>query len=92
MLAKSVIEPWCLASDFNSIIDPSKQEGGATSVKGGCHTFQNFLFENSLRDLGCCGPRLTWKEVIFHNIWIELFAIRNGIHLCLIARLKTCTI
>lgn len=50
--------PWLLA-DFNSILDSLERIRGALTGRTGCRWFLDFLFSNSLHDLGVFGARFT---------------------------------
>ncbi|KAG8486196.1 hypothetical protein CXB51_019495 [Gossypium anomalum] len=62
-IVESCDEPWLIAGDFNSILDISERRGSATTTRSGCSLFQDFLFNNGLQDLGCCGSHFTWSRI-----------------------------
>ncbi|KAL4362736.1 hypothetical protein GQ457_04G010410 [Hibiscus cannabinus] len=54
--------PWVLGGDFNSIISSTERVGGSLRRSGVCRRFRDFILQLNLTDLGCEGPRFTWKR------------------------------
>lgn len=48
-----------LVGDFKCILDSSERVGYSLSVHRGCNLLQGFMFNLSLKDLGCVGSRFT---------------------------------
>ncbi|MBA0635734.1 hypothetical protein Godav_029981, partial [Gossypium davidsonii] len=65
-MVESCDEPWLIAGDFDSILNMSKKRGDATTFRNGCAHFQEFLFNNGLRELGYCESRFTWRLRNYH--------------------------
>lgn len=61
-LSTGIEGPWLLTGDFNSIISRSEHTGGASLKRPCCKMFQDFLFNNGLRELGFVGPMFTWRR------------------------------
>lgn len=59
-LASSIDEPLLLTGDSNSILDVLERTSSAVITSNGCVYFQEFLFNNGLRNLGCSGSQFTW--------------------------------
>lgn len=55
VLDAQINELWVIAGDFNAIIDGFERVGGANSTKNRCMHLREFMFNNSLHDLGFNG-------------------------------------
>lgn len=53
--------PWMLAGDFNDILSPDEQRGGACVDESKCKNFHDHLSACKLLDLGAEGPKYTWR-------------------------------
>ncbi|KAI9125777.1 hypothetical protein K1719_003195 [Acacia pycnantha] len=62
LIANNLSSPWLLAGDFNAILSPDERRGGATHRACGCVSFNNFIHNNGLVDLGSKGPKFTWRR------------------------------
>lgn len=54
--------PWILEGDFNVIIFNYERKGGAKVRLGGNMLFKDFIFYQSLIDLGFKGPSYIWSK------------------------------
>lgn len=61
-LADQTVELLVIARDFNAIVDGSERVGGANSTENGCMHLRDFMFNNSLHDLGFSGSHFTWNR------------------------------
>ncbi|TYI31158.1 hypothetical protein ES332_A05G433900v1 [Gossypium tomentosum] len=68
-MVESCDEPWLIAGDFDSILDMSKRRGDAATFRNGCAHFQEFLFNNGLRDLVVVNLVLHGVEEGYLNVW-----------------------
>lgn len=83
-IATSVRGPWLLAGDFNALLSDDEKKGGVCRGRSSCPLFQQFCFDNSLKDMGFVGPKFTWNRGQCLKGWIGCFVTINGIRLCLI--------
>ncbi|KAK9044967.1 hypothetical protein V6N11_058857 [Hibiscus sabdariffa] len=67
-------EPWVLGSDFNSILGINERIGGSLSNACVSSTFNQFILDMGLIDLGFKGPPFTWSRARpfrFIGVWQE---------------------
>ncbi|CAL1402700.1 unnamed protein product [Linum trigynum] len=74
--------PWMLVRDFNAIISPSENLGGAPFDSSRIRDFQDVVQDTGLNDLGFNGPAYTWFRIglrerldrgMANNGWLEEF-------------------
>ncbi|KAA3464499.1 Pyridoxal-phosphate-dependent serine hydroxymethyltransferase [Gossypium australe] len=68
-MVESCDEPWLIAGYFDSILDMAKGRGDAATFRNGCAHFQEFLFNNGLRDLVVVSLVLHGVEEGYLNVW-----------------------
>ncbi|CAL1381560.1 unnamed protein product [Linum trigynum] len=59
-IAEEVTEPWLLAGDFNSILQPVDKLGGTPFDAARARDFQDCVLDAGLLDMGFSGPPFTW--------------------------------
>lgn len=83
-------KPWCLAGDFNAILQEHEKEGGAPFNYQSSHQFTTCIEACHLLDLGFKGPPFTWirgslrqrlDRVLCNTAWQALFPTSQVIYL-----------
>lgn len=67
LIADEVKGPWLITWDFNLSLCNSKRKGWVIMDHGSCKMFHEFMFNNSMRNLGFIRPPLTWHMVNLHK-------------------------
>ncbi|KAJ4824931.1 hypothetical protein Tsubulata_024287 [Turnera subulata] len=62
LLPSKFSEPWLIAGDFNSLLGPAEKQGGEPPLPASCRTFNEWIDECQLVDLGFKGPEFTWER------------------------------
>lgn len=62
-IAESMNDRWLLAGDFNDLLSETEKRGRRSNRSGACRDFQDFVFCNSLTNLGFVRANFTWKRV-----------------------------
>lgn len=61
-IGKACAGPWCIASDFNSILEQKEKLGGRPFTSGSICRFRRIVDELELIDLGFSGNLFTWNN------------------------------
>lgn len=85
---------WCVAGDFNAILEQKDKIGGRPFASGSVCRFKRFIDDRELIDLSFTGNPFTWNnrrvvEPTFRNGLIAVWAILNGV--CCFQRLPSDT-
>ena len=61
-ISSNMMGAWCIAGDFNVILDESERYGGHRRTSPICGAFGQCVQNCELKDLGFQGPSYTWKH------------------------------
>ncbi|XP_039020825.1 uncharacterized protein LOC120152733 [Hibiscus syriacus] len=90
MLDPGSNNPWVLGGDFNAILNSDERIGGAAGRCGICKSFNEFIFDNSLTDIGFEGSFFTWARgslrllldrCLANEDWVNTFPESIVLHL-----------
>ncbi|KAK8305267.1 hypothetical protein V6Z12_D03G050500 [Gossypium hirsutum] len=67
MLDSNMVKQWIFVGDWIVLLLDDEYEGPKRHMSHSCGSFQKFMFDFALKDIGFIGPRFTWK----HGVKLE---------------------
>ncbi|XP_061373834.1 uncharacterized protein LOC133316136 [Gastrolobium bilobum] len=89
-IGETVNNDWAVLGDFNSILEGNEKQGGGDVCWSSVQEFSNCLSGCHLLDIGCSGPKFSWKRgklqeridrLVVNDSWLLSYPHRSIYHL-----------
>ncbi|KAK2665494.1 hypothetical protein Ddye_004068 [Dipteronia dyeriana] len=71
IILQSFVAPWCVAGDFNTVLDPSERVGRGVNLRS-IRSFNRFLHKAGIVDIPLTRSKFTWSNNRSSEAWSRL--------------------